>query len=65
MFSNRSVRVQPSAAPREYAGVPDAFSVLASFRNSSKVFGGWTPAFSKALTLYQTVDLLAPFGMIE
>jgi hypothetical protein len=59
MFSNRSVSVQPSPPPSEYAGVPEAFSVLAAVRNSSHVFGGVTPAFLKASTLYQTVDLLA------
>ena len=60
MFSNRSVSVQPSAPPIEYAGMPDALSVFASLRSSSHVFGGLTPAFLNAWTLYQTVDLLAP-----
>ena len=60
MFSNRSVSVQPSAPPIEYGGVPDAFSVFAALSRSAHVFGGLTPAFLNALTLYQTVDLLAP-----
>ena len=60
MFSCRSVSVQPSAPPIENAGVPDACSVLASFIRSVHVFGGVTPAFLNAATLYQMVDLLAP-----
>src|SRR5579885_451502 len=59
MFSNRSVRVQPSAPPIEYAGVPDALIVCASFSSCENVFGGITPAVLKAGTLYQTSDLLA------
>jgi hypothetical protein len=59
MFSNRSVSVQPSAPPIEYAGVPDAFSVFAAERSCAHVFGGLTPAVLKAGTLYQTTDLLA------
>ena len=54
-----SVSVQPSAAPIEYARVPDALSVLAFSRNASKSSAGSTPASSKSGTLYQTVDLLA------
>src|SRR5215210_3515017 len=61
MFSNRSVSVQPSPPPIEYAFVPDAFSVFAAFSSALNVFGVLTPAFLKSLTLYQTVDLLAPF----
>ena len=60
MFSNRSVSVQPSAPPIEYAGVPDARSVFAAARSCGHVFGGLTPAFLNDSTLYQTVDLLAP-----
>ena len=41
MFSNRSVRVQPSAAPIEKVGVPDARTVLAALRNAGHVFGGF------------------------
>src|SRR2546423_4337028 len=63
MFSNRSVSVQPSAPPIEYAGVPDALSVFASLTRSSKVFGAVTPASLNDLTLYQMVDLLAPLKM--
>ena len=59
MFSNRSVSVQPSEPPIEYAGVPDALIVFASFRSCGHVFGGVTPAVLKAGTLYQTIDLLA------
>src|SRR6476620_7167515 len=59
MFSNRSVRVQPSAPPIEYAGVPDALMVLAILSSCENVFGGLTPAVLKAGTLYQTSDLLA------
>ena len=40
MFSNRSVSVQPSAPPIEYAGVPEARSVFAAARNCGHVFGG-------------------------
>ena len=58
MFSNRSVRVQPSAPASEYAGMPEAFRVSAAARKSSHVSAGSTPASSKAATLYQTVDLL-------
>ena len=60
MFSNRSVRVQPSAAPIEKAGVPDARIVLAALRNAGHVFGGVAPAALKADVEYQTVDLFAP-----
>ena len=60
MFSNRSVSVQPSAPPIEYASTPEAFSVLASVRKSSHDAGASTPAFLNAETLNQTVDLLAP-----
>src|SRR6476646_11294712 len=59
MFSNRSVRVQPSAPPIEYAGVPDALMVLAILRRFETVFGGLTPAVLKAGTLYQTSAVLA------
>src|ERR1700674_2099432 len=59
MFSNRSVRVQPSAPPIEYAGVPDALIVFAAARSCAHVFGGFTPAVVNAGTLYQTSDLLA------
>src|SRR5437868_5658944 len=59
MFSNMSVRVQPSDPPIEYAGVPDALIVLASLSSCVNVFGGLTPAALKAGTLYQTTDLLA------
>src|SRR5581483_2584463 len=59
MFSKRSVSVQPSAPPIEYAGVPDALIVCASFKSCDQVFGGVTPAALKAGTLYQTSDLLA------
>src|SRR6266516_1896854 len=59
MFSNMSVRVQPSAPPIEYAGVPDALIVLASLRSCVSVFGADTPASLKAGTLYQTSDLFA------
>src|SRR5436305_7172468 len=64
MFSNRSVSVQPSAPPIEYAGVPEAFSVLASFSSCVHVFGAVTPAALKDGTLYQTVDLLAALNTI-
>ena len=60
MFSNRSVSVQPSAPPSEYAGTPEARSVLAAVSSAGQVFGGVTPAFLKAWTEYQIVDLLAP-----
>src|SRR3954449_6073702 len=59
MFSNRSVSVQPSAPPIEYAGVPDAFSVFASVSICCHVFGGVTPALLNDGTLYQSTDLLA------
>src|SRR6266498_4210496 len=59
MFSNRSVRVHPSAAAMAYAFAPDAFNVLASLRNAGNVVAGFAPASLKSLTLYQTVDLLA------
>jgi len=59
MFSNISVSVQPSDPPIEYAGVPDALIVLASESSCENVFGGVTPAFLNAGTLYQTSDLLA------
>ena len=59
MFSNRSVSVQPSAPPIEYAGTPEALIVFAASSSSSHVAGGSTPASSNAATLYQTVDLLA------
>src|SRR5215471_1930647 len=59
MFSNRSVRVHPSAPPIEYAGVPDALIVLASASSWLNVIAGWTPACLKTGTLYQTTDLLA------
>src|SRR6187551_94854 len=60
MFSNRSVSVQPSPPPMEYALVPDAFSVFAALSSAENVFGVFTPAFLKSFTLYQMVDLLAP-----
>src|SRR2546423_15471605 len=59
MFWTRSVRVQPSAPPIEYAGVPEAFRVFAAVRSCAHVFGAFTPAVLKAGTLYQTSDLLA------
>ena len=59
MFSNRSVRVHPSAPPIEYAGMPLALSVFAALRKSFQFVGGLTPASLNDLTLYQTVDLLA------
>ena len=59
MFSNRSVSVQPSAPPIEYAGRPDAWIVSPLSRNVSQSSAGLTPASLYALTLYQTVDLLA------
>src|SRR4051794_8778408 len=59
MFSNRSVSVQPSPPPIEYAFTPEAFKVLALVRKSCQFAGAVTPAFLKASTLYQTVDLLA------
>ena len=59
MFSNRSVSVQPSAPPIEYAGMPAALSSFAPARKSSHVAGASRPASSNAATLYQTVDLLA------
>src|SRR5437879_2020414 len=59
MFSNRSVRVQPSAPPIEYAGVPDDLITFAAARSCAHVFGGFTPAVLNAGTLYQTRDLLA------
>ena len=40
--------------------MPDARSVLAAARNCGHVFGGFTPAFLKAVVEYQIVDLLAP-----
>src|SRR5580658_56851 len=58
MFSNRSVSVQPSAPPIEYAGVPEASNVLATERSCAQVFGGFTPAALNAGTLYQSSDLL-------
>src|SRR5438477_5913546 len=64
MFSIRSVSVQPSAPPIEYAGVPDAFSVDASFKSCGHVFGALTPAPLNAGTLYQIVDLFAPLKTI-
>ena len=60
MFSNRSVSVQPSPPPIEYALVPDALRVFAALSSAGHVCGGFTPAFLKSLTLYQMVDLLAP-----
>src|SRR6476619_517890 len=63
MFSNRSVSVQPSAPPIEYALVPEARSVFAAATSCGHVFGAVTPAFLNDATLYQTVDLLAPFQM--
>jgi hypothetical protein len=60
MFSNRSVSVQPSAAPIEYAFVPDARSVFAALANWAHVVGAFTPAFLNSFVLYQTVDLFAP-----
>src|ERR1051325_6525062 len=59
MFSNRSVSVQPSAPPIEYAGVPLACSVFAAFVSWDHVFGAEMPAVLKAGTLYQSSDLLA------
>src|SRR5437762_6931368 len=63
MFSNRSVSVQPSAPPIEYGLVPEALSVLAALISAGQFAGGFTPAALNAGTLYQTVDLLAPFQM--
>ena len=59
MFSNRSVSVQPSEPPIEYAGVPEALIVFAAARSCVHVVGGFTPAVLNAGTLYQTSDLLA------
>src|SRR5213594_2698605 len=59
MFSNRSVSVQPSEPPTEYAGVPEACSVFAVFVSCAHVFGADTPAVLNAGTLYQSSDLLA------
>jgi hypothetical protein len=59
MFSKRSVSVQPSAPPIEYAGVPDDLSVFAAARSCDHVYGGLTPACLNDGTLYQTSDLLA------
>jgi hypothetical protein len=59
MFSNRSVRVHPSAPPTAKAGRPEPRIVFAAAISCGQVFGGVTPAFLNALTLYQTVDLLA------
>jgi len=59
MLSKRSVSVQPSEPPIEYAGIPEACSVLASERSCANVFGGVTPADLNAGTLYQRSDLLA------
>src|SRR3954462_15337566 len=61
MFSNRSVSVQPFAPPIEYAGVPDPRIVFAIVRNCGHVLAGFAPASLNERTLYQTVDLLAPF----
>ena len=44
--------------PIENGGTPEARIVPASFTSCGKVAGGPTPAFLKAWTLYQTVDLL-------
>ena len=60
MFSNRSVRVQPSAPPIENAGVPDPRSVFAAARSAGQVAGALTPAVLNAAVEYQTVDLFAP-----
>src|SRR5215212_11007730 len=60
MFSKRSVSVQPSAPPIEYAFAPEARSVFAAVRNCGNVAQPLTPAFLNALTLIQIVDLLAP-----
>src|SRR5919198_1461038 len=57
MFSNRSVRVQPSDAAIEYGVTPEARSVFPAARNFGHVFGALTPASLNALTLFQTVDL--------
>ena len=58
-----SVIGQPTSTPTEYGVMPAAFSVSAAAARSSQVSGGSTPASSKAATLYQTVDLLAPLNM--
>ncbi len=58
MFSNRSVRVQPSAPAIEYGGSPEALIVSAAATISSNVAGGSTPAVSYVATLYQPSDLL-------
>ena len=59
MFSNQSVSVQPSAPPMEKAATPESETVWAVLSKSFQVFGTLTPAFSKAVLLYQTSDLLA------
>lgn len=59
MFSNQSVRVQPSAPPTDTGVTPEAEIVSAVVRNSFQVFGSAAPAFSKTAVLYQTRDLLA------
>lgn len=59
MFSNQSVRVQPSAPPTENGVTPESYTVCAVVSSSSQVFGSVAPAFSKTLALYQIRDLLA------
>jgi hypothetical protein len=60
MFSNQSVRVQPSPPPTDTGTLtPESASVCASLRNSGQVLGGvLMPALENAFVLYQTVDLL-------
>ena len=64
MFSWMSVNGQPSPPAIANGGTPDAFSVPASLSSAVHVLGGVMPAFLKALTLYQMVDLLAPLKTI-
>src|SRR4029079_5067678 len=61
-FSKMSVSGQPSPPSIEKAGVPEARSVLALASSCVQVAGGFTPAFLKAATEYQIVDLLAPLN---
>ncbi len=59
MFSNQSVRVQPSCPATAKAASPESERVCPALSISSYVAGGLTPAWSSASGLYQTVDLWA------
>ena len=59
MFSNRSVSVQPSAPPIEYAGRPDALIVFAGREQVVVGRRGLDAGVLEDVTLYQMVDLLA------